>query len=291
MLPDIPKSLAELANAVTPKAVSDFSELVSLRLFGKSLAKLKAEADNVSEDVKQLGEIKREVNRPFIVQIETAKAYRQYSNLGATLKKATNHIKIPVSPVKDDNDIFWGLLEHSKEISNEEMQDLIAKIIAGEYNNPGTYSMSTLQILKSLSKKEIELFEKVCSLLISDGQLPNNLFSSNDNAKDLMEELKLDFGKLQTLQSLGLFLSNEMTKNIPNPNKIKYFVVYFDDALIFKCENEQNEQQQTNIQLPNYFGLSEPGQQILAHLKPKKNTSYLEWLKKNYSIPNYKIVT
>ena len=46
--------------------------------------------------------------------------------------------------ISDENDVFWGFLEHSKEISNEEMQRLIAKIIAGEYNSPGTYSMSAL---------------------------------------------------------------------------------------------------------------------------------------------------
>ena len=78
MLPDIPKSLAELAKAVTPKVVSDFSELVSLKLLGKSLAELKAEAENKYDEVKQVGEIKREINKPFIVEIETAKAYRQY---------------------------------------------------------------------------------------------------------------------------------------------------------------------------------------------------------------------
>jgi hypothetical protein len=57
---DIPKSLVELVRAVTPKAVSDFSELVSLKLFGKSLAKLRAEAENKFDEIKQVGEIRRE---------------------------------------------------------------------------------------------------------------------------------------------------------------------------------------------------------------------------------------
>lgn len=287
MLPDIPKSLAELANTITPKAVTDFSELISLKLFGKSLAKIKAEAENVSEDVKQIGEIKREVSRPFIIEIEKAKAYRQYSNLGSTIQKATKHIETPADTIKDDNDVFWGLLEHAKEISNEQMQELIAKIIAGEYNNPETYSMSTLQILKSLGKKEIELFEKVCGLLLSDGKLLQALFTGDNNTKDIMLKLGIDFGKLQTLQGLGLFLPNNMmTAPIPNPNKLKFEMKYFDEKIVFECENEN-----TDISLPSYYGLSIAGVQILKHLNPKKENSLMEWLKNNYKIANYKLVS
>jgi hypothetical protein len=283
MFPDIPKSLAELAKAITPKPVADFSELISLKLFGKSLARLKAEAESEGEAVKQQGEIQREVQRPFIVEIETAKAYRQYSNLGSTLQKATVHIRAPKKVMRDDNDVFWGLLEHAKEISNEEMQNLIAKIIAGEYNNPDTYSMCTLQILKSLGKKEIELFEKVCSLLLPGNMLPHALFTKKEVEKDFMKSLGIHFGSLQTLQGLGLFLPNEMTNMAPNPEKIKYKVVYMGEKLTFECENEN-----TDLQIPDYYGLSEAGEQILQHLNPKKIDGYIDWLKNNYTIPNYR---
>lgn len=286
MLPDIPKSLAELASAITPKVVTDFSELISLKLFGKSLARIKAENENVSEDVKQIGEIKREVSRPFIIEIETAKAYRQYSNLGLTIQKATKHIETPTDTIKDDNDVFWGLLEHAKEISNEQMQDLIAKIIAGEYNNPETYSISTLQVLKSLGKKEIEVFENMCSLLLSDGKLLKSLFTGEKETKELMYKLKLNFGELQMLQGLGLFLPNDMNIiPISNPSKTRFEIGYFNEKLFFECENDI-----TNIQTPAFYGLSLAGKQILKHLTLKKENSFTEWLKNNYKIPNYKLV-
>ena len=43
-----------------------------------------------------------------------------------------------------DNDFFWNTIEYAKTISNEEMQELVAKIIAGEYNEPGTYSIELM---------------------------------------------------------------------------------------------------------------------------------------------------
>jgi hypothetical protein len=284
---DIPKSLVELVRAVTPKAVSDFSELVSLKLFGKSLAKLRAEAENKFDEIKQVGEIRREVERPFIVEIETAKAHRQYSNLGETLKKATTFIKQPSGVMKDDNDVFWGLLEHSKEISNEEMQDLIAKIIAGEYNNPETYSMSTLQTLKFLGRKEIELFEQVCGLLLDQTKhLPMALFTGGDDTKPLMQKLDIDFEDFQTLQNLGLFLPNNMKNILKNPEKKNFAITYFDKKIIYTPQNENK----LDIEIPGFYGLSLAGRQILGHLNPKYNEDYYNWLKENYKITNYEII-
>lgn len=185
--------------------------------------------------------------------------------------------------------IFWGLLEHSKEISNEEMQELIAKIIAGEYNAPSTYSMSTLQVIKMLGKSELELFERMCSLLINSDQIPKNLFSLPENAKGFMNELAVDFGSLQLLQSLALFLPNDMTRSIENPEKKNFRTAYFDKDILFSPITP-GDVNTLKISTPGFFGLSPVGKQLLKHLNPKSNDSYYNWLKENYKIPNYKIL-
>lgn len=283
MLPNIPKQIAELAMNTTSKPISAFSEFISLKLFGKSIGKLRAEAENEYNKIKQLGEIQNEVNRPFIVEIETAKAYRQYANLGSTLLKATPLITSDINNVKEDNDVFWGLLEHAKDISNEDMQTLIAKIIAGEYNSPETYSMSTLQVLKSLGKKEVKLFENICSLLINNNQLPSNFFS--DIGKDLMNSMNFDFRSLLSLQSLGLFLPNGMTLSIQNSKEKNLVIKYFDKEISFKCEVQDSMR---NLQ--PFYSLSLAGAEILQHLNPKFKPEFYEWLKNNYKIADYKIV-
>ena len=208
------------------------------------------------------------------------------SNLGNILKKATTSVKPPTDTIKDDNDVFWGLLEHSKEISSEEMQNLIAKIVAGEYNNPETYSMSTLQTLKSLGKKEIELFEKVASLLLDKTKhLPQILFMGEDNTRPLMEKIGVDFSDFQTLQSLGLFLPNDMQNTLKNAEKKNFAITYFDKQIIYTPQNEN-----TDIKIPGFYGLSLAGEQILNHLNPQFNEDYYLWIKENYKISNYKIL-
>lgn len=282
----IPKPIVDLAKETASKPVTSFSEFISLKLFGKSNAKLRAEAENEYDKVRQEGKIAREAREPFIIQLETMKAHRQYTNLGNALVKATPLITATEAKINDDNDIFWGLLEHAKDISNEQMQDLIAKIIAGEYNVPGTYSMSTLQILKMLGKSELELFEKIASLIVDNDRIPQELFGLGENQKVVMNNLSLDFGSLQALQSLGLILPNDMTRSIPNPDKKNLQVGYFDKQLVFAPENENYKE----IKLPSFFGPSIVGRQILQHLNPRYNEAYYQWLREHYKVPNYKLM-
>ena len=219
--------------------------------------------------------------------IQYVSAFRSNTNLINMGARATKYIDSSKnSEVSIDNDVFWGLLEHSKDISNEEMQELIAKILAGEYNNPGTYSMSTLQVIKTLGKSELELFERVCSLLINGDQVPQNLFSLPENAKRFMDELRVDFGSLQLLQSVRLFLPNSMTRSVENPEKKQFIVTYFNKDLPFVPSMPSTEST-LKINIPGFFGLSPVGVQILKHLQPKYNDKYFFWLVENYKIPNY----
>ncbi len=104
-----------------------------------------------------------------IVGIQYIKNIRETTNLIDTAVKSSKYIDPEKSNEVDmDNDFFWNVIEHSKSVSNDEMQELIAKIIAEEYNKQGTYSMSTLACLKTLGKAELNLIEKVAALSINN---------------------------------------------------------------------------------------------------------------------------
>lgn len=277
---DIPRPIKKLVEESLSKAANKFVDIVFTKYTGKSIKVFEAEGDIEADKVKTKWEV---LEKPFWLQAEAIKMSRQYNNLGNTLLKTAPQIEASENKVSGDNDVFWGLLEHSKEISNEEMQGLIAKIVAGEYNAPGTYSMSTLQTLKMLGKKELELFESVGSLIINSEQIPQSLFS---DIKDFLKEMGIDFGSLQTLQNLGLFLPNDMISTIPNPKREKFDLEYFGEHILFTPSNETIQK----IKFPNYYALSDIGKQLFAHLKPKKNDAYFRWLKENYRIPGYDIV-
>lgn len=280
---DIPAPIKKLAKKSLSKAANIFLDFVIKKYTGKSIKVFEAEGDIETDKIKTKWEV---LEKPFWLQAEAAKMNRQYANLGNTLIKTVPQIEATKNKVSSDNDVFWGLLEHSKEISNEEIQGLIAKIIAGEYNVPGTYSMSTLQTLKMLGKKELELFEMLSSLIVNGDQIPQDLFSLPDGAKEFMREIGVDFASLQALQNLGLFLPNDMTRTISNPKGKKFDLEYFGKHIQFTPLNKTIEK----VESPNFYGLSDIGKQIITHLKPKKNDLYFRWLKENYRIPGYDIV-
>lgn len=280
---NIPEPIKKLAEESLSKAAHKFVDFVITKSTGKSIKIFEAEGDIEADKVKSKWEI---LEKPLWLQVEAIKMNRQYANLGDTLIKASPHIKSPKNDVDEDNDVFWGLLEHSKEISNEEMQELISKIIAGEYNMPGTYSMGTLQTIKMLGKKELLLLETIGSTIINGDQIPQILFSLPDSAKVFMNEIGIDFASLQTLQSLGLFLPNGMTRTIPNPERKRFKLEYFNESILFTPVNENIEK----VEFPGFYGLSDIGKQIFRHLKPKKSDSYFLWLKENYRIPGFDIV-
>ncbi len=222
-----------------------------------------------------------------IVGIQYIKGMRETTNLIDTAVKSTKYIEEgKENDINFDNDFFWNTIEYSKSISNDEMQELIAKIIAGEYNKPGSYSLSTLHCLKMLGKSELNMLENIISLCINEHQIPQELFSLPETIKPIMNDLNIDFSTLQTLQSLGLFLPNDMTQSLENPLKKNYALNYFDKKILFKPKNENS----LSINFPGYYELSQNGKQIVKHLNPKFNEKYYNWIKTNYKINNYEVL-
>lgn len=222
-----------------------------------------------------------------IMGIQYIKSLRDTSNLIETAVKSTNYIdQDKPNDIKFDNDFFWNMIEHAKTISNDEMQELIAKIIAGEYNQPGTYSMSTLHCLKMIGKSELEAFEKIASLCINYSQIPEQVFGLPESIKPVMNNLKIDFGAFQALQTLGLFLPNSMVNSMQNQMKKNLAISYFDQQILYKPLNDQS----VNINFPGFYDLSINGKQILKHLEPVFNNEYFKWLKNNYKVDNYEVI-
>lgn len=266
----ITKFAAQAASQTANKSIASFSELVSLKFFGKSIAKLRARAD--IEYDKEIARWEK-IEKPFWLQAESAKMDRQYINLGNTLLKTTPLI-VKERLVTSDNDLFWGLLEHSKEISNEEMQSLISKIIAGEYNNPGSCSMSTLQVLKSLGKREIEEFEKFGSLLVDKKFFYREFFNFNEPQVTIRKNCKFNYGVFIELQNLGLIQANDAQYREDLKTDLHLTIRYFNENLNFKIKIER-----LNHSMPSTYELTRAGFEIMTYLNPQKSSEFLDWLK------------
>ena len=68
----------------------------------------------------------------------------------------------------------WAVkfFEMCKDVGNEDMQSVWAKILAGETAQPGSFSLRTLALVKTIRKVEAELFTKLCSFVLQFPEWP-----------------------------------------------------------------------------------------------------------------------
>ncbi len=267
----ITKELVELGSQTASKPVASFSELIALKFFGKSISRLKAEAGVEGDKVLSRWE---EVEKPLWLQAEAVKMNRQYENFGNTLKEASKYITSENITISNDNDLFWGLLEHSKEITNKDVQELIAKIIAGEYNAPGSYSMSTLQILKSLSKKELEKFSFFSSFYLAGYGFFNDFFGMSEKSMAIRHKLNMNYADFLELQNLGLIQSGSYTMSINMKHDTEFILSYYGSEMKFNTTKDFDK-----WNFPTCYELTTAGREILKHLAISKSDDFQEWLK------------
>lgn len=59
-----------------------------------------------------------------------------------------------------DKDWMNRFINVTQDVSEDQMQEVWGKVLAGEVNKPGTFSMRTMELLKNLSKEEAEVFRQ-----------------------------------------------------------------------------------------------------------------------------------
>lgn len=70
------------------------------------------------------------------------------------------------NPHAIDNDWIAKFFDKARLVSDDKMQYMWAKILAGEANNPGSCSVRTLNALESIDKKEADIFTKLCHFIV-----------------------------------------------------------------------------------------------------------------------------
>ena len=107
---------------------------------------------------------------------------------------------------KYDFDWYMRFYDIVGNISDEEMQAIWARILAGEIHRKGTYSLQLLDILKNFTQKQAELFNRVCSHCFISG---DNVYIPNDN--EYLQFTNITYQDILDLDALGLINSSGTT--------------------------------------------------------------------------------
>ena len=95
------------------------------------------------------------------VECSTKVGYHNIYNFGNKLLSKISQDKITLA-LKDDDIATFTLevIEKAKVQCNDDIQEMYAKILAGEMENKGSYSKRTLQFLSTMSMSELKKFEE-----------------------------------------------------------------------------------------------------------------------------------
>jgi len=161
------------------------------------VAKAEAEADRIHEDSQiQITEIHRRAMHRFLE--EEAKKQMNIENI---TQKALPLLKEESAPQNVEDDWITNFFDKSRIVSDADMQQLWAKVLAGESNTPGTFSRRTVNLLSDLDKRDAELFNALCCFGWTCGVLIPLVF---DSEIELYNRHGINFETLSHLESLGL---------------------------------------------------------------------------------------
>jgi hypothetical protein len=127
---------------------------------------------------------------------------RDQRNIESIVQKAIPDLRDDAKPETLEDDWMARFFDQSRLVSDEEMQSLWSRILAGEANRPGTFSKRTLSLVSNLDKRDAELFTSVCRFgWVVNGRLCPLIYDSNDS---IYVSEGLSFGALTHLDDIGL---------------------------------------------------------------------------------------
>ncbi len=126
------------------------------------------------------------------------------NNIEAIAENALNSMPTQVSDEQVSPNWRRKFFSEAENISDENMQFLWGKVLAGEVTKPGSFSLRSLDTLKSLSLGEAETFRLACGLASEGGEIYLN---ESRNPSNPLKEFGLHYGALMTLTDAGLLHS------------------------------------------------------------------------------------
>jgi hypothetical protein len=218
-----------------------------------------------------VSELQQRALRRFLSEEE-----HKQKNIEAITEKALPELSETSDPSKMNDDWITNFFDKCRIVSDGDMQVLWSKVLAGEANNPGSYSRRTVAILASLTKEEAELFTSFGSLLwrattdayyLLEGDTVNQFLHPFTSAESHLQNIGLVGATGYVSCSLSSLPQREF--------------VYFDERYRFKFPAGYQKPMLEPIMPLTY--LTGSGNELLKIAGVKKLTGYAEAVMKDWA--------
>jgi len=130
---------------------------------------------------------------------------RKQSNIEAIMEKTYSFCTSKTINKRTDLDWLNRFINLAEDVSNSTMQDLWAKILAGELSRSGSYSLKALKVFRDMSIVDAKLLAKACSLAVKDHNKKNiRLISGSYQQPGLLNFFNKERQQYVNLSQFGL---------------------------------------------------------------------------------------
>jgi len=245
-----------------PRSIKKEADAKAYEIQVMERAKALAEAENKQIEAETLDRIQnRIIHREFVKQ----------NNIDTISEIAAEQLtkEQSVSEEKVDKDWTTRFFNIAEDVSDEEMQQLWGRVLAGEVKEPSSFSVRTLELLKNLNRKEAETFVKLANFVIYSYGSPF-VFRGEEN--EVLDKYGISFNDRLTLIEAGLLQSSDDIIRRVLKNDFDNIVYYESANYIFKVLQKANEpQKQFEI-----LRFTASGEQLLKLLTFTPNIEYLK---------------
>jgi hypothetical protein len=239
----VSNSLVNLGDLAKPadtliKKVSKGIDGIFLPFQTVRLAKADAKAALIkAQSEVEVTDIQRRAIRRWLNEEE-----QKQQNIEDITRKSFQYLHDDTDAGNMDDDWVTNFFDKSKIVSDQEMQVIWARVLAGEANSPGTYSKRTVNSLADFDKRDAILFSKLCGFCFW-GKIDSDsseiffplIFKSN---ADIYSNAGINFSILQHLDSIGLIKFDINSRFFFKKQPPKLFVSYYGETLCLELLND-----------------------------------------------------
>ena len=235
-------------------------------------AKIRALADIEISDIQQRAIVR-------LVQEEGKKQENIERITAQSIKELTQDAK----PEKIDNDWIVHFFDKCRLVSDDEMQSLWAKLLAGEANNPGAISKRCVELVSILDKSDAHLFTNLCSFGWMEGQIWPMIYDEKD---EIYTERGITFGTLKHLDDIGLITCSNVSnfKRLKIPKDI--YIQYYGTQVRVEFRNERDNELSVGKVL-----LSKVGEELAPISGSHPVPGFLEYVIENWTKQGITVTT
>ena len=210
---------------------------------------------------------------------------KKQQNMESVIQKSLKHLDDDSNPSAMDDDWVANFFDKTRLVSDEQMQSLWAKVLAGEANSPGHFSRRAVNILANMDQRDARLFESLTrfEVVLGDDLRPF-VFNSNDK---IYEGLGISDPSLIHLDSIGLIhfdVGGRFTRDkMPLHYQVRYFSTLIQ--LEFKDQEPQTQRRLYGTGTPDdtlVLGTvvySEPGRELRRICNADPVKGFVEYIK------------